>query len=171
MLCDAVLRPFLQADQADLRAFEAATASARSQGLFFKNLYEPDLDEEQQQEAGSSAAAGSSGSSRSRAPLDPVTARKAAAVVTSSAEEEVSSPFRMYLFGAMAAVLALVVAQGGASSVRWRQCLKARLRVSLRVVQLVLAEAEPQKATPQCTLQSPPSQMATWVKAVAEDAH
>jgi hypothetical protein len=109
-----------QADQADLRAFEAATASARSQGLFFKNLYQPDLDEEQQ-EAGSSSAAGSSGSSRSRAPLDPAAARKAAAVVTSSAEEEVSSPFRMYLFGAMAAVLALVVGQGTTTGVYSRR--------------------------------------------------
>lgn len=114
-----------QADQADLRAFEAATASARSQGLFFKNLYQPDLEEEQQ-EVGSSGAAGSSGSSRSRAPLDPAAARKAAAVVTSSAEEEVSSPFRMYLFGAMAAVLALVVGQGETSGVYGRRgCLQA----------------------------------------------
>jgi hypothetical protein len=32
--------------------------------------------------------------------------------LTSSAEEEVSSPFRTYLLGAMAAVLAVVVRQG-----------------------------------------------------------
>jgi hypothetical protein len=106
VLCSALL----QADQADLRAFEQATASARSQGLFFKNLYEPELDEEQQGVAGSS---GSPAGRRSRAPLDPAAARKAAAVVTSSAEEELSSTFRMYLFGAMAAVLAAVVVQGG----------------------------------------------------------
>jgi hypothetical protein len=102
----------LQADEADLKAFEAATASARSQGLFFKNLYEPERDGEQSEAGSSSGAAGSSGS-RSKTLLDPVAARQAAAVVASSAEEEVSSPFRMYLFGAMAAVLALVVGQGG----------------------------------------------------------
>jgi hypothetical protein len=131
VLCCALL----QADQADLRAFEQATASARSQGLFFKNLYEPELDEEQQEAAGSS---GSTAGSRSRALLDPAAARKAAAVVASSAEEEVSSPFRMYLFGAMAAVLAAVVAQGGlwahARSSRAgvvRQVGKARHRPSM----------------------------------------
>jgi len=102
----------LQADQADLRAFEAASASARSQGLFFKNLYEPEVEDSEQQAGSSSSTGGSSSSSRTKALLDPAAARKAAAVVTSSAEEEVSSPFRMYLFGAMAAVLALVVAQG-----------------------------------------------------------
>lgn len=111
-LCCALL----QADQADLKAFEQATASARSQGLFFKNLYEPELDDNDEQQAGSSSGSvddsSSSSSSRSRAPLDPAAARRAAAVVASTAEEEVSSPFRMYLFGSMAAVLAAVVAQG-----------------------------------------------------------
>jgi hypothetical protein len=102
----------LQADEADLAAFEAANASARSQGLFFKNLYEPERDGEQSEAGPSSSAAGSSGS-RSKTLLDPVAARQAAAVVASSAKEEMSSPFRMYLFGAMAAVLALVVGQGG----------------------------------------------------------
>lgn len=111
---------WLQADQADLKAFEQATATARSQGLFFKNLYEPELDDIDEQQAGSSSSSGSvdggisgGGGSRSRAPLDPAAARRAAAVVASSAEEQVSSPFRMYLFGSMAAVLAAVVAQGG----------------------------------------------------------
>lgn len=37
---------------------------------------------------------------------------QAAAAVTASAEAEVRSPFRMYLFGYMAVVLALVTAQG-----------------------------------------------------------
>jgi hypothetical protein len=111
-----------QADQADVRAFEASSAAARSQGLFFKNLYELPAEED---EDGSSSSGSSSGSSSSsskpltspsggiRKPLlDPAGARQAAAVVTSSAEEEVSSPFRLYLFGCMAAVLVLVVMQG-----------------------------------------------------------
>lgn len=108
----------LQADQDELRRFEASSAAARSQGLFFKNLYQPTAEEDQQGGSSSSGsvAVGSSGSSSggssTRAtPLDPAT-RKAAAVVASTAEAEVSSPFRMYLFGAMAAVLALVVGQG-----------------------------------------------------------
>ncbi|KAF6257298.1 hypothetical protein COO60DRAFT_1524440 [Scenedesmus sp. NREL 46B-D3] len=68
--------------------------------------------------AGAAAAAGpgedtaSSSSGRKRVLIDPVAARQAAAVVTSSAADEVSSPFRMYLFGYMATVLALVVLQG-----------------------------------------------------------
>ena len=37
--------------------------------------------------------------------------------LTSSAEEEVSSPFRIYLFDAMAAVLAVVVVVQGGSAV------------------------------------------------------
>lgn len=94
-----------QADEADLRAFETASAAARSQGLFFRSLYQPELGEDEQQDAAAVPAR--------RKPLaDPAAAHAAAAVVTSSAEEEVSSPFRMYLFGYMAAVLALVVAQG-----------------------------------------------------------
>jgi hypothetical protein len=103
-----------QADQEDLRAFENASASARSQGLFFKNLYQPEQEPQQQQSGqGEDAASSSSGSSRNRALVDPVAARQAAAVVTSSAEDEVGSPFRMYLFGYMAAVLVAVVLQGG----------------------------------------------------------
>jgi len=44
--------------------------------------------------------------------VDLAAAQQAASVVTSSAEEEVSSPFRMYLFGYMAAVLVAVLLQG-----------------------------------------------------------
>uniref|UniRef100_A0A383V571 Uncharacterized protein n=1 Tax=Tetradesmus obliquus TaxID=3088 RepID=A0A383V571_TETOB len=102
----------IKADQEDLRAFEVASASARSQGLFFKNLYQPEQDPQQQQEQGEGAASSSSSSSkRNRMLVDPVAARQAAAVVASSAEDEMASPFRMYLFGYMAAVLALVVLQ------------------------------------------------------------
>jgi hypothetical protein len=100
----------LQADQEDLRAFENASASARSQGLFFKNLYQPEQDPQQQQGQGEGGA--SSSTKRNRMLIDPVAARQAAAVVASTAEDEVASPFRMYLFGYMAAVLALVVLQG-----------------------------------------------------------
>jgi hypothetical protein len=99
-----------QADQEDLRAFENASASARSQGLFFKNLYQPEQEPQQQPGQGEDAASG--GSRRNRMLIDPVAARQAAAVVASTAEDEVGSPFRMYLFGYMAAVLALVVLQG-----------------------------------------------------------
>lgn len=112
----------VQADQEDLRAFEVASASARSQGLFFKNLYQPEQDPQQQQEQGEGAASSSSSSKRNRMLIDPVAARQAAAVVASSAEDEMASPFRMYLFGYMAAVLALVVLQGEQqhSSRGWR---------------------------------------------------
>lgn len=96
----------MQADQADLRAFEAAAASARSRGLFFQTLYQPES-EEQQQDADTVSS-----SSRAQQTSDPSAARKIAAAVASSAEEEVGSPFRMYLFGAMTAVLLLVVLQG-----------------------------------------------------------
>jgi hypothetical protein len=99
-----------QADQEDLRAFENASASARSQGLFFKNLYQPEQEPQKQPGQGEDAASG--GSRRNRMLIDPVAARQAAAVVASTAEDEVGSPFRMYLFGYMAAVLALVVLQG-----------------------------------------------------------
>jgi len=105
-----------QADQADVRAFEASSAAARSQGLFFKNLYElpAEKDEDGSSSSGSSSSKPlTSPSGGIRKPLlDPAGARQAAAVVTSSAEEEVSSPFRLYLFGCMAAVLVLVVMQG-----------------------------------------------------------
>ncbi|WIA09961.1 hypothetical protein OEZ85_010173 [Tetradesmus obliquus] len=106
----------IKADQEDLRAFEVASASARSQGLFFKNLYQPEQDPQQQQEQGEGAASSSSSSKRNRMLIDPVAARQAAAVVASSAEDEMASPFRMYLFGYMAAVLALVVLQDVATA-------------------------------------------------------
>jgi hypothetical protein len=105
----------LQADQEDLRAFETASASARSQGLFFKNLYQPEQDPQQPDGQGEGAASSSS-KRRNRILIDPVAARQAAAAVASSAEDEVGHPFRMYLFGYMAAVLALVVMQG-----EWRR--------------------------------------------------
>eukprot|EP00878_Enallax_costatus_P014835 GHUV01015528.1.p1 GENE.GHUV01015528.1~~GHUV01015528.1.p1 ORF type:complete len:241 (+),score=84.27 GHUV01015528.1:815-1537(+) len=105
----------IKADQEDLRAFEAASASARSQGLFFRNLYQPSADDSED-EGGSQTASSSSASRGKQAKskqgyVDPAI-RQAAAAVTASAEEEVRSPFRMYLFGYMAMVLALVTVQG-----------------------------------------------------------
>lgn len=101
----------MQADQEDLRAFEAASASARSQGLFFRNLYQPSADDDE--DSTDAAAAGSSTSRLNKAKFVDPAVRQAAAAVTASAEDEVRSPFRMYLFGYMALVLALVVVQGG----------------------------------------------------------
>ncbi|KAF8069604.1 hypothetical protein HT031_001721 [Scenedesmus sp. PABB004] len=104
----------IKADQADLRAFESASATARSQGLFFRNLYgQPDADEGGDGAAGGGGAgADARGAGRAcSALLDPAGARAAAAAVTASAEGEVGSPFRMYLFAYMGLVLGLVVAQ------------------------------------------------------------
>eukprot|EP00775_Hariotina_reticulata_P012765 gene12765-12894_t len=103
----------IKADQADVRAFETSSAAARSQGLFFKNLYQPPAEEDENGVSSSSSSEPLSSTNASiRKPLlDPAGTRQAAAIVTSSAEEEVSSPFRMYLFGYMAAVLVLVVMQ------------------------------------------------------------
>eukprot|EP00879_Flechtneria_rotunda_P030311 GHRR01032931.1.p1 GENE.GHRR01032931.1~~GHRR01032931.1.p1 ORF type:complete len:196 (+),score=109.01 GHRR01032931.1:454-1041(+) len=104
----------IKADQADLRAFEVSSANARSQGLFFRSLYQPEADEDADTDSSNMAAAGSKSSSSSNSKqlqklLDPNAA--AAAVVASPAKQEMASPFRMYLFGYMAAVLALVVVQ------------------------------------------------------------
>jgi hypothetical protein len=97
-----------------MAAWEAQSAAARNSGLFFKSLYKPevlqgtDADSSSSLEGSGAAAATAAALPGSRPPPG----LAAAAAVTSSAEEEVGSPFRMYLFAYMAAVLAVVVGQG-----------------------------------------------------------
>jgi len=101
----------MKAEQDEFSSWEKESTAARNKGLFFKSLYKPDADTDSEETEGSS---GSSSSRRSRAPADPEEAQKliaASAAVTNSAEEEVGSPFRMYLFTYMAAVLFIVAVQ------------------------------------------------------------
>jgi hypothetical protein len=115
----------LQADREDLAAWERASATARSKGLFFKTLYAPEADAaaaaaQQQRGGGGSEARQPEGAAgrfagQVRGSLDPEAAeaaRLAAAKVRTPAEREVGSPLRLWLFAYMAGVLALVVGQG-----------------------------------------------------------
>ena len=132
----AAVRQQLEADRADLAAWERASAQARSKGLFFKSLYAAPADADadaakanggggmqRQQQPGDGSGGGGDGSSAGaarfagelRGSLDPeaaAAARRAAAKVAAPAAREVGSPLRLWLFGYMAAVLAAVVVQG-----------------------------------------------------------
>jgi len=127
--------PHPKADRDELAAWEKASATARSKGLFFKNLYTPQPDDsaaQQQQDCNHPAdprrqRGGSQGSAARftgelRGTLDPevaAAALRAAAKVTAPAEQEVGSPLRLWLFAYMAAILALVVGQGGVGACGW----------------------------------------------------
>jgi hypothetical protein len=112
--------PPRQADREELAAWERASAAARSKGLFFKNLYTPDADpaatsEQQQQQQPGGGGGRSRFAGEVRGSLDPevaAAARRAAVKISEPAAEEVGSPLRLWLFGYMAAILALVVGQG-----------------------------------------------------------
>jgi len=113
------IRDELQADQADLAAFEARSTSARNQGLFFQQLYKPDVtagSDEPGAGAAGGAASGTS-SSGSSSTLEPQVVRALQHQITEPARRELASPLRLYVFTYLAIVLACVVASdvgGGA---------------------------------------------------------
>ncbi|PNW76843.1 hypothetical protein CHLRE_11g478528v5 [Chlamydomonas reinhardtii] len=111
----------LQADKADLAAWEVRSAEERSKGLFFKSLYA--VEKEKRQPVGKSipgyyrkqreaaAAAGQEGAEAEpgSSTWDAEAVAAAAERPLSAASKQVRSPFRLYLFSYLSAFLALVV--------------------------------------------------------------
>ncbi|KAG2423898.1 hypothetical protein HXX76_014951 [Chlamydomonas incerta] len=113
----------LQADKADLAAFELRSAEERSRGLFFKSLYAvekekrqpvgksiPGYYRKQREAAAAAAAAGQDGEAEpGSSTWDAEAVAAAAERPLSAASKQVRSPFRLYLFSYLSAFLALVV--------------------------------------------------------------
>ncbi|KAG2441201.1 hypothetical protein HYH02_010045 [Chlamydomonas schloesseri] len=114
----------LQADKADLAAFELRSAEERSRGLFFKSLYAVEKEKRQpvgksipgyyrkQREAAAAAAAAAAEGAAAEAGSSTWDAEAVAAAAErplSAASKQVRSPFRLYLFSYLSAFLALVV--------------------------------------------------------------
>ncbi|GLC35469.1 hypothetical protein PLESTB_000203900 [Pleodorina starrii] len=131
----ARIKKQLQADKADLEAWEAQAAEDRSRGLFFKSLYSVEKEPRQpvgksipgywrKQRAAAAAAAAEAAAAATGSPAaDTSTDWENAEAVVSAAERplsaasrQVRSPLRLYLFSYLSAFLALVLVNDVASA-------------------------------------------------------